>query len=151
MHKFVILSAVVGLVTAGCTFPSSRRTVSARTTGHLQHVEYGVIERVDGVVVSGQRTQLGTLGGGVVGAAAASDVGHGAGRHLARAGGAVAGAIVGQAVEEAVTRKEGQEMIIKLDSGKSVVITQTSPPGFRMGERVAVVSGGGGPARVTYP
>ncbi len=70
---------------------------------------------------------------------------------LARAGGAVAGAIVGQAVEEAVTRKEGQEMIIKLDSGKSVVITQTSPPGFRMGERVAVVSGGGGPARVTYP
>lgn len=151
MNKMLILSVVAVLAGTGCTFPSSSRTVSRRTTGHLQHVEYGTVERVDGVVVSGQRTHLGTVGGGIVGAAAASDVGHGAGRQLARAGGAVVGAVVGQATEEALTRQEGQEMIIKLDSGKSVVITQVTPPGFKMGERVAVVSGGGGPARVTYP
>jgi len=151
MNKSLILLLAVCVVGVGCTFPSGRRTVSSRSAGHVQHVEYGTIERVEGVVLSGQRSHLGLLGGGAVGAAAASDVGRGAGRDLARAGGAVAGAIVGQAVEEAATRQAAQEMRIKLDNGKSVVVTQTTPPGFVVGERVALVSGGGGPARVTYP
>lgn len=148
-----VLPLVLGLAVlgTGCTFPSSSRVVSPRQVGRVQPVEYGVVERAEKVVIAGRRTHLGTLGGGAIGAAATSEVGHGAGRDLARAGGAVAGAVVGQAVEEAVTRTAAQELLIRLDSGKIVVITQPSPPEFRAGERVAVLAGGGGGARVTYP
>ena len=148
-----VLAAILGLgaLAAGCAFPSSRRVVGPRSVGQVQTVESGVIVKADPVVISGRRTALGTLGGGAVGAAAASEVGHGAGRGLAQAGGAIVGAVAGQAVEEAVTRQPGQELHLRLDSGRTVVVTQATPPEFRAGERVSLVSGGGGPARVTYP
>lgn len=139
------------IVVSGCAFPSNRRVVSPRSVGKVQTVEYGVVEKADAVVVAGRRTAIGTIGGGAVGAAAAGEIGHGTGRRLAQAGGAVVGAVAGQAVEEAVTRQPGQDLHIRLDSGRTVVVTQTVPPEFRPGERVALVSGGAGPARVTYP
>lgn len=142
---------LVSVTVSGCTFPSTRRVVPPGAVGKVQTVEYGVIEKVDAVVIAGRRTALGTLGGGAVGAAAAGEIGHGAGRRLAQAGGAVVGAVAGQAVEEAVTRDAAQELHVRLDSGKTVVVTQPVPPEFRPGERVALVSGGAGPARVTYP
>lgn len=142
---------LVSVTVSGCTFPSNRRVVSPGAVGKVQTVEYGVIEKADAVVIAGRRTALGTIGGGAVGAAAAGEIGHGTGRRLAQAGGAVVGAVAGQAVEEAVTRHAAQELHVRLDSGKTVVVTQPVPPDFRPGERVALVSGGAGPARVTYP
>lgn len=144
-------AVLVSAVASGCAFPSSRRVVSPQSVGKVQTVEYGVIEKVDAVVVAGRRTAIGTVGGGAVGAAAAGEIGHGTGRRLAQAGGAVVGAVAGQAVEEAVTRQPGQELRLRLDSGRTVVVTQTVPPEFRPGDRVALVSGGAGPARVTHP
>lgn len=142
---------LVSVTVSGCAFPSNRRVVSPGAVGKVQTVDYGVVEKVDAVVIAGRRSALGTIGGGAVGAAAASEIGHGAGRRLAQAGGAVVGAVAGQAVEEAVTRQAAQELHLRLDSGKTVVVTQPVPPEFRPGDRVALVSGGAGPARVTYP
>ncbi|HEX2852786.1 MAG TPA: hypothetical protein VHO24_06070 [Opitutaceae bacterium] len=138
------------VVSAGCTFPSSKRVVSRDQAGHLARIEYGTIEKVNEVVISGQRGAIGLYGGGAAGGAAMGGTGQGVGRDLAQVGGAVVGAIGGQAVEEAVTRKDGREMIIKLDSGAMVVVTQASPPDFGVGERVAVANGPGG-ARVFAP
>jgi outer membrane lipoprotein SlyB len=102
------------------------------------------------VVVAGDRGPIGLYGGGATGAAATGSVGHGVGRDLAQVGGAVVGAVGGQAVEEAVTRKDAREMVIKLDSGVMVVVTQVGSPEFGVGERVAIASGPGG-ARVMAP
>jgi outer membrane lipoprotein SlyB len=132
------------LIVAGCTFPSSGKVVSRAQAGQVQRIEYGTIEKLSPVVISGQQTQLGTFGGGITGAAAAGGVGQGTGQDLARAGGAVVGAIAGQAVEEGVTRKNGLEMLIKLDSGSMVLVTQAAPPSFNVGDRVAIASGPGG-------
>jgi hypothetical protein len=41
-------------------------------------------------------------------------------------------------------------MMIKLDNGSVVLVTQVSPPDFEVGERVAVANGAGG-ARVLAP
>jgi outer membrane lipoprotein SlyB len=141
---------VVGFFGAGCTFPSSSRVVGRQQAGQLQRIEYGTIEKVSDVVIEGNRGPIGTYGGAVTGAAAAGAAGHGTGRDLARAGGAVAGAVAGQAVEEAVTRKDAQEMVVKMDNGSLVVVTQPAKPAFGVGDRVAVISGAGG-ARVTAP
>jgi outer membrane lipoprotein SlyB len=139
--------AVVG---AGCTFPSSKRVVSRQQAGQLQRVEYGTIEKMNDVVISGQQGPIGIYGGGAAGAASMGRTGHGVGRDLAQVGGAVVGAVAGQAVEEAVTRKDAREMIIKMDNGQLVLVTQAMPADFAVGQRVAVANGPGG-ARVLTP
>ena len=116
----------------------------------MQRIEYGTVQKVNNVVVEGERGQIGMYGGGLTGAAAGGAAGQGVGRDLARAGGAVVGAVAGQAVEEAVTRKPALEMTIKLDNGSEVVVTQESPPAFAVGDRVGVASGPGG-SRVLVP
>jgi outer membrane lipoprotein SlyB len=151
MKTISLISAVAVIaVSAGCTFPSSGRLVSRQQVGQLQQIEYGTIQKLSPVVVGGQRSEIGTVGGGITGAAATNGTGEGVGRDLARAGGAVVGAVTGSAVEEGVTRKDGLEMMIKLDSGSLVVVTQVAPPAFAVGDRVAVASGAGG-ARVMIP
>jgi outer membrane lipoprotein SlyB len=144
-----LAAGCVGLV-AGCNFPSKTPMVSRQQVNQVRHIEYGTVQKTDVVVVAGQNTVLGTYGGGATGAAAAGDVGHGVGTDLARVGGAVVGAVAGQAVEEVVTRKSGLMMTIKLENGGTVVVTQEAPPVFNVGDRVAVISGPGG-AQVTLP
>jgi outer membrane lipoprotein SlyB len=144
------LAIATGVFATGCTFPSSGRIVSRRQVGQLQRIEYGTVQQVNAVVVEGERGPIGLYGGGLTGAAAGGGVGHGVGRDLAQAGGAVVGAIAGQAVEEAVTRKTAAEIVIKLENGSTVVVTQVAPPIVAVGDRVGVASGPGG-SRVLLP
>jgi outer membrane lipoprotein SlyB len=148
--KLVGLATLAGIVLTGCTLPSSGRVVSRRQVGQLQRIEWGTVQTVNDVVVEGERGQIGLYGGGLTGAAAGGGIGHGVGRDLARAGGAVVGAVAGQAVEEAVTRKSAKEMVIKLENGSIVLITQVSAPAVAVGDRVGVASGPGG-SRVMLP
>lgn len=147
--RILVLGAASLAGLAGCTFPSARPVVSGAQTNVLQRVETGTVIHVREVTIEGQRTNLGLYGGGVVGAAGASGIGRGVGNALATAGGAVAGAIVGQATEESLTRKRAQEIMVKLDDGDTVVVTQEASTGlFRDGDRVVVMNGGYGAARV---
>ena len=138
-----------GLI-AGCTFPSKAPVVSRQQVNQVRHIEYGTVQKTDAVVIAGQNSVVGTYGGGAMGAASAGGVGHGVGTDMARVGGAVVGAVAGQAVEEVVTRKNGLMMTIKLENGGSVVVAQEAPPVFNVGDRVAVISGPGG-SQVTLP
>jgi outer membrane lipoprotein SlyB len=95
------------------------------------------------VNIEGQKSQLGMYGGGLIGGAAASG-GRGVGGAIVQASGAVVGAVAGQAVEEAATRKRAQEITIRLDDGSTVTIVQEVSTGvFMDGDRVKVTSGGG--------
>lgn len=116
----------------------------------MQRIEYGTVQKVNDVVIAGQRGPIGIYGGGATGVAATGNVGQGVGNDLARVGGGVVGAVAGQAVEEAITRKDAREFIIKMDNGATVVVTQALPANFEVGERVGVASGPGG-ARVLAP
>lgn len=114
----------------------------------MQNVDSGTVTSVREVNIEGQKSNLGLFGGGVIGGAAASG-GRGVGGALAQAAGSVAGAVVGQAVEEGVTRKVAQEVTVRLDDGRTVVVTQESRDGlFRDGDRVRILNSHGG-ARVS--
>lgn len=128
---------------AGCTFPSSRRTVSAAQANVLQKAELGTVTSVREVNIEGQKGQLGLYGGGLIGAAAGSG-GRGVGGAVVQATSAVVGAVAGQAVEEVATRKRAQEISIRLDDGSTVSVTQEVTTGLFMdGDRVRVMNGGG--------
>ena len=148
--RLASLAVAVSVLGFGCTFPSGSRVVSRRLVDQLQHIDYGTVQQVSHVTVEGERVQIGLVGGGLTGSAAAGGAGQGVGRDLVRAGGAVVGAVTGQAVEEAVTRKSAVELTIKLENGSVVVVTQEVPPTFAVGDRVGVASGAGG-ARVMVP
>ncbi|HVS52318.1 MAG TPA: hypothetical protein VHD62_08175 [Opitutaceae bacterium] len=140
----LIASSVLTMAVVGCTFPSSRRTIRASQANVAQRVETGVVTGVREVNIEGQRTNLGMYGGGLVGGAAASGIGRGVGGAVASATGAVGGAIIGQATEEAATRKRAQEITVRLDDGSTVVVTQDVSGGvFQDGDRVRLLNGGG--------
>jgi outer membrane lipoprotein SlyB len=139
----VLLFTGISVAVTGCTFPSSRRTIPSAQANVLQRAELGTVTSVREVNIEGQKGQLGLYGGGIMGAAAASG-GRGVSGAVVQATGAVAGAVVGQAVEEAATRKRAQEITIRLDDGSSVTVTQESSTGLFMdGDRVRVINGGG--------
>ena len=60
----------------------------------------------------------------------------------------LAGAAVGQTVEERVTRQNGLQITIDLDRGETIAIVQAADITFAHGERVKVLRRGDGAARV---
>lgn len=58
--------------------------------------------------------------------------------------GAVAGGMAGAAIEEGVTRAQGVEITVKMDSGQAIAIVQGLSPNerFSVGERVRVLYAG---------
>lgn len=143
----VLVLGGFSVVLAGCTFPSSRRTIPIGQANVLQRAEVGTVTSVREVNIEGQKSNLGMYGGGIIGGAAGSG-GRGVGGAVVQATSAVAGAVVGQAVEEVATRKRAQEITIRLDDGSTVSVTQEVSTGLFMdGDRVKVLNGGGG-ARV---
>jgi outer membrane lipoprotein SlyB len=140
----ILLASSAGLLLAGCTFPSSRNTIKASQAGVLQSVDTGMVIGVREVTIEGQKSQLGMYGGGLMGGAASSAVGQGVGKSIATATGAVGGAIVGQAVEEVATRKRAQEVTIRMDDGRTVIVTQEVQGGlYQDGDRVRVIHANG--------
>lgn len=139
------LLACAGLMLLGCTFPSSRRTIPASQAGVMQNVETGLVTSVREITIEGKRTNLGMYGGGMVGGAAGSGIGSGGvGTSIATAGAAVVGAVAGQAIEEVATRKRAQEISVRLEDGRTIVVTQEVQSGlYQEGDRVRVIHANG--------
>ena len=133
---------VMALV-SGCTFPSAGPMIPQSQVGVARTLAMGTIVSSEPVTISGQKTNLGQMGGAGVGGVAASGGRYDTGGLVAGAVGAVAGAVVGQAVEEVATRKDGQRLTIRMDDGRMVEIVQNADNGyFREGDRVQVAEGG---------
>jgi outer membrane lipoprotein SlyB len=143
----VLVLATVALVCA-CTTPSSGQIYSRNEARTAWTVVEGRVSDVKQVQIEGNRSVLGTAGGGYVGYELGRTLGSGRGRDLAGAVGAVAGAATGQVVEERVTRQNGLQITIDLDRGESIAVVQAADVAFATGERVKVLRRGDGAARV---
>jgi outer membrane lipoprotein SlyB len=145
--KVPLLIACFGMVAldSGCTFPSRKTIYDRNAAGRSMAVESGEVIGVRDVQISGRNTIIGVGGGGLVGNAAGSGIGKGAGSTIASAAGAVGGAIMGEAVEEAATRRNAQEITIKLHSGDTIAVVQEvkAEGAFNVGEQVQVLQGMG--------
>ena len=141
----VTLALAAVSIGAGCTFPSRTSIYDRSSAGRSMNVDTGSIVAVRDVQISGRNTIVGVGGGALLGSAAASG-GSGVGGAVAQAGGAVAGAVLGEAVEEVATRKNAQEIMVKLANGDTIAVVQPiSQEGImRVGEQVQVLHGGGG-------
>jgi outer membrane lipoprotein SlyB len=147
----IAVAALAVLLAAGCAAPSSGKVYSREEARTAMTVFEGVVKEVKPITIEGQKTWMGGAGGGWVGYELGRSVGHGTGRDIAGAVGGVAGAVAGQAVEEAVTRQKGIQITVRLDNGETIAVAQSADVVFSPGERVDVLRGRNGSARVTKP
>ena len=136
MKKFVTFSVIFGafLLLSGCG-PTGPGVVSPDSTQYVSTYEKGTVKSIRYVKI--QDTGAGTLVGAGIGAVLGNMIGHGRGRTLATLGGGLAGAYVGNQVASA----NAQELTVRLDRGRTVVVIAKGTA-FYPGERIRIVRQG---------
>jgi outer membrane lipoprotein SlyB len=148
MSKYLAIWLVPALL-AGCASGLGSGDYERTEARRVYEVKMGVVESVRQVRLEGTDSGVGTIAGGVVGGVAGSELGGGKGAAIGAVLGAVAGGVAGKATEEVVTRKPGLEIVVRLDSGRTIAVVQEDAgESFARGDRVRVLESGG-QARVT--
>ncbi len=151
MNKILVATVLAASVMLqGCASSLTGDTYSRSEARKVQQVQYGQVLSVTPVVIEGRtNSPLGAGAGAVIGGIGGSKIGGGSGRTIATVLGAVAGGVVGQQAEEKLTRKQGQEITVELESRRIIsVVQEVSGNGiFQAGDRVRVL-GQGGTARI---
>ncbi|MCG3863554.1 MULTISPECIES: glycine zipper 2TM domain-containing protein [unclassified Photobacterium] len=147
MKKYTVASLclVAALGVSGCAqnpYGNAYDVGEART---VQNVLTGTITKLDAVTMSGGgESTIGTIAGGAIGAILGSKVGGGSGSDIAAIGGGLAGAALGNKAGDAVSKRNGVNIVIKLDSGRTIAVVQEVDPNmiFRVGQRVDIYQQG---------
>jgi outer membrane lipoprotein SlyB len=139
----VVGIAVMLAMLGACASSNSGSVYSRDEARKVQTVKMGVVESVRTVKLEGTKSPVGTAGGAVVGGVAGSTLGGGKGQAIATVLGAIVGGLAGSAAEEGLTRKDGLEITVKLDSGTMIAIVQEADDQFQPGERVRILESGG--------
>ncbi|HJS21373.1 MAG TPA: hypothetical protein VJ764_01855 [Steroidobacteraceae bacterium] len=149
MFRSLVTALLFTSIATGCASSASSKVYPRYQAQQAWRVEYGNVAGLDSVTIEGERSYFGRAGGGYIGYEVGRAIVDGSGRGVAGAVGAVAGAVAGDAVEERATRQQGLQITVDLDEGSTVAIVQGADQPFAMGERVKVLRGQGGAARVT--
>lgn len=150
-NKIVVLIffTVVALYMTGCVSSRSSEVYSRDQARQAHTVETGTVESVKEVMIEGTQSPVGAAAGGVAGGVLGSTIGGGSGRTIAIVGGALAGAAGGALAEEAITSKKGLEIVVKKDSGETLVVVQEADVPIYPGDRVRILRGNDGTTRVS--
>ena len=135
----MMLAAVLG----ACASSNSGGVYKRGEAHTVQTVKMGVVESVRLVKLEGTKTPIGTGTGAVVGGVAGSTLGGGRGQVITTVLGALAGGLAGSAAEEGLTRKDGVEITVKLDSGNMIAVVQEADEEFNPGDKVRVLQANG--------
>ena len=114
----------------------------------IQAVRLGTVLAVRPVEIAGQGSGIGAIGGALAGGAIGHQIGSGNGQKLATVMGALAGLMGGQALEGSAAKESGLLVTVRLDGGQVLAITQATDVRLAVGERVQVLAGRDGKARV---
>lgn len=148
MPRITCTAPVLATLLTACMTPSSGTVYSRNEARTAWSVVEGRVSDIKPVQIEGNRSVLGTAGGGYIGYELGRAVTDGRGRGVAGAVGAVAGAAAGQAAEERATRQDGLQITVDLDRGATIAVVQAADVTFTPGERVKVLRRGDGAARV---
>jgi outer membrane lipoprotein SlyB len=132
------------LTLGACAPTNTNTTYSGQDIGRTAQLSYGTILSMRGVVVQGQGSGVGVLGGAAVGGVAGSFIGRNDIRAniLGAVGGALVGGLVGAMAENAASTGTAVEFIIQEDnSGSPISVVQTNEDNFHPGDRVVLSRG----------
>lgn len=137
-YSVVLLLSIFGFT--GCSNNPYGDSYGVADTRTVQQVRYGTIMKTEPVSIEGEGQVVGALAGAAVGGILGSKIGGGSGSDIAAIGGGVLGGVAGSKAAEGVTRRDGVNLTIKMDSGETIAIVQEVNPSmiFRVGQRVRV-------------
>jgi outer membrane lipoprotein SlyB len=106
-----------------------------------QVVEHGVVEALEWYRDGDSRpTGLGAVLGGIAGGILGHQIGSGSGNTVATIAGALGGAFAGNQIERA-TERDRYRVIVRLDNGARLTVSEVGEGQLRVGDRVRVVGG----------
>ncbi len=150
VSRAAVLGICATVFVAGCAESMSGSAYTRSQARQAQQVQYGTVESVREVLIEGTKSNVGTVSGAALGGLAGSNVGGGSGRIAGAIGGAVLGGVAGSYAEEAITRQTGLEITVRLENGRIIAVTQAADEPFYPGERVRLLTGSDGTARVSH-
>jgi len=124
--KFRLMGLIAtALLMAGCMPPKQGQNIyKSDEVGRSRTTEFGTVLNVREVDIVGKNSDKGMLLGGATGAGAGSYIGKGDGNVWATAGAAIAGAVAGNAIEQAIHDRKGWEYVVTMQSGETKTIVQ---------------------------
>lgn len=138
MKKIFALFMVVALSACGANLDLDRYETSG--AGNVNTVSEGVIISARPVTIATENGDVGQLAGGIIGGVAGGQISDNAlTQTIGAVGGAVLGGYLGGKAQEGLSAQGGIEYIVKLDSGKSVTLTQGDDVKFSVGQSVYVL------------
>lgn len=147
---FSLLALLLCLaLVGGCASQGGKSYTTSQERSALT-IKRGQVTDVEVVRISNDTTGIGMTGGGVTGGVIGNLFGHGKGRTLATLGGALLGALGGAAIEKGVRDGNAYQISVLLDGGGEMAIVQDMDDTFRPGDRVRVLTGRDGTARVQH-
>lgn len=151
MRTPILPMLLFAVVLAACSTPPSGQTYSRNQTRTSFDVTYGEVLAIRVVELEGYSTAIGSWGGAAVGHAVATTSAGGSWQTSSVAGavGGVAGAIAGEALERKLREGEALEITVKVDNAGEIAIVQADDVVFTPGDRVRVLLGRDGSARVS--
>ncbi len=143
MKKSILIFAIGAFMVvyfSGCQTPMSGSSYERDEARKMQRVYLGTVVTVNEVVIQGKPGVVGTATGAAAGAAvgrAVDDDDKTAGTII----GGTLGAAAGAAIEKKVTTKNGLEITVKLEDGRTIAVVQEKTQGevFRPGDPVQVL------------
>jgi outer membrane lipoprotein SlyB len=144
-RKILIVLLTTAFILTGCASNLGGDAYSRGEARREMKVEFATVDSVRLVQLEGTKTPIGSVAGAVIGGVAGSSIGGGDKTSAVGAVlGSVVGGVAGSAVEEAVTRRQGVEVTVKLDNGEyRAVVQQDEGENFQPGERVKLLRGSG--------
>jgi len=141
--------AATMITIAGCA-SSSSNVYTYDQTMRAQTVDTGTVESVKSIIIQASNPPIvGGAVGGVTGGVLGSTVGGGHGRDVATIVGALAGAALGAAIEREAGTKNGLEIVVNLDSGRTIVVVQEADVPMYPGDRVRILTAPDGTTRIS--
>lgn len=133
-----LLAAAILALAAGCSSTGPRDYASSEARV-IQTVAYGTVESVRPVRLSEDEPIEGIFAGAAIGGLLGESIGNGGvGAVLL---GTVAGGFAGNAVQRDLSDQDGQEIVIRLDSGSTIAVVERGRQAFEPGQRVRVLTG----------
>lgn len=130
------------LLVLGLSACSTGGSYDSRYAGSSQGNCYdcGVVQRIESYSGERRTTGAGAVAGAVIGGAIGNQVGSGDGKTAATVAGAVIGGIAGNEIEKN-KNQTWYDVTIRMNDGRSVVVSQNSLNGVREGSRVVIRNG----------
>jgi len=129
------------LLLSGCAENVSPNVYDARDAGRVNRVVPAVVVAIRPVAINAT-TGVGTGVGVAAGAVAGSAIGGNTRTSLLGGiGGAVAGGLLGHAIEKGVNTKQGMEYVLRLRNGSMLTVTQGADLNLGVGQKVFIIYG----------